>query len=357
MRVIPVDKVKPGMVIARAVIGSNGEILLSRDVRIDGNYIKRLKEIGIPALYIKDENIGKVEYDEVISERTHQEALKVTKDVMSSIRLSSDFDLNKVNKVVDDLISELLTSKELLVALVDMRAANDLSFSHSVNTAVLSIITGIALGYDPKKLSQLACGALFHDIGIIMLPPELLHKKSALSAEENEHIMKHPVLGFEILRKKEGVSLLSAHVALQHHEKYDGTGYPRGVSGDEINEFARIVSITAIYDNIIGLGSDVNKVLPHQAIERLTMKSGKWFDPEILQVFIKTIAVFPVGVAVLLNTGETALVTKANKKFPTRPVVRVFKTRDGAKVYPPFEIDLAKNQAYFIQNMITDDMQ
>lgn len=357
MRVIPLEKVKPGMMIERAVIGSNGDILLSRGVKIDEHYIERLAKIGIPALYIRDEKIGKVEYDEVISERTRQEALKVTKDVVGSIRLSSDFDMKKVNKIVDDLISELLTSKELVVALVDMRAANDEGFYHSVNTAVLSVITGIAMGYDAKKLSQLACGALFHDIGMIMLAPELLHKKSVLTAQENEQIMKHPELGFEILRKKEGVSLLSAHVALQHHEKYDGSGYPRGLSGDEINENARIVSITAIYDNIIGFSTEGNKILPHRAIESLTVKSGKWFDPKILQVFIKTIAVFPVGVEVLLNTGDSALVTKVNKKFPTRPVVRVFKTRDGAKVFPPFEIDLAKNQAYFIQNMITDNVR
>jgi HD-GYP domain-containing protein (c-di-GMP phosphodiesterase class II) len=314
-----------------------------------------LKEIGIPAVYIRDDNIGNVEYDEVISEQTRQEALKVTKDVMDSIRLSSDFDLQKVNKIVDELISELLVSKDLLVALVDMRAANDTSFYHGVNTTVLSVITGIALGYDIKKLGQLACGALFHDIGIIMLPPELLKRQAPLSAEENEKIMKHPELGFEILRKKEGVSLMSAHVALQHHEKYDGTGYPRGLAGDEISEFSRIVAITAIYDDLASVGFETSRLLPHQAVEYLTIHSGKWFDPEILQVFFGTIAVFPLGTLVLLNSGETALVTKVNKKFPTRPVVRVFKNRNGAKVYPPFEIDLAKNPAYFVQKVLAND--
>ncbi len=355
MRIIPIDKVKPGMVIARAVIGSKGEILLSSGVKIDETYIKRIKEIGVPALYIRDGNIGKVEYDDVISEQTRQEALKVTKDVMNSVRLSSDFDFKKVKKVVDDLVSELLTSKDLLIALVDMRAANEVGFFHGVNTTVLSVITGIAMGYDTKKLGQLACGALFHDIGTIMLPPELMKKQAPLSAEENEQIMKHPELGFNILRKKEGVSLMSAHVALQHHEKYDGTGYPRGLAGDDISEFARIVAIAAIYDNLVSIGVEAKRVLPHQAIEHLTLYSDKWFDAQILQVFIRTIAVFPLGTVVLLNSGETALVTKVNKKYPTRPVVRVFKNKGGRRVNPPFEIDLAKNQAYFVQNIIIDD--
>jgi len=355
MRVIPVDKVKPGMVIERAVIDANGNILLSKGVNIDEHYIKRIKELGIPALYIKDDKLGKVEYDEVISERTRLEALKVTKDVMKTIRLSNEFDLKKVNRVVDDLITELMSSKDLMVALVDMRAANDSGFYHSVNTAVLSIITGLSMGYDAKQLGQLACGALFHDIGIVMLPPELLNKKSPLTPQENELILKHPEIGFEILRNKEGVSLISAHVALQHHEKYDGSGYPRGLAGEEISEFARIVSIAAIYDNIMGSGNAVSPIFPPQAIEHLSTYSGKWFDPRILEIFIRTIALFPIGSIVLLNTGELGLVVKTRKKFPTRPVVRVFKNSAGIYLNPPFEVDLAKNPEYFIRNILLDE--
>lgn len=348
MRVIPVEKVKPGMIIDRTIIGLNGEVLLSRGVEIDEIYLKRLREIGVPLLYIKDEKIGSIEYDEVISEQTRLEASRVTQDVMSKIRLSSDFDLKRVKKVVDNLIMELVDSKELLVAMIDMRAASDSGFHHGVNTAVLSIITGIALGYDNNKLSQLACGALFHDVGLIKLPPEIINGMAQLSSENNELIRKHPELGFDILRNKEGVSLMSAHVALQHHEKYDGSGYPRGLSGDDIREMARIVSIAAIYDNII----NTNRVLPFRAIEQMTLYSGKWFDPGILEVFIRSIAVFPIGTSVLLNSGDTAIVTKANKKFPSRPVVRVYKNLNGLEVNPPYEIDLESIDRYFIRQVL-----
>lgn len=355
MRVIPVEKVKPGMVIERQVYGSCGEILLNRGVKIDERYISRLKEIGIPALYIRDDNIGKVEYDEMISEQTRIASLKMTSEVMNSIRLNSDFDLKKVNTIVNGLISELLKTKDLLVTLVDMRAVNETGFFHALNTAVLSVVTGIAMGYDTKKLEQLACGALFHDIGMIMLPSELINKKITLTAKENEQIMKHPELGFDLLRKKAGVSILSAHVALQHHEKYDGLGYPRGLAGNEICEYARIVAITAIYDRLISMGTNDRPVLPHQAMEQLTVQSGKWFDPDILQVFIRSIAFFPVGTVVRISSGDTALVTRANKKYPTRPVVRIFKNPIGAKVYPPFEIDLANHPGYFISDVLIDD--
>ena len=355
MRVIPVDKVKPGMVVERAIIGSTGEILLNKGMKIDAQYIRRLKDIGVPAIYVRDENIGKVEYDEVVSDRTRLEAQRVTRDVLTNLRLRSDFDIRRVNKVVDDLISELVASRDLLVALIDMRAANDEGFYHSVNTTVLSIITGLAMGYNEKQLRQLACGALFHDIGVIMLPPELLKKQESLSPEENEQVLKHPELGFQILRKKEGVSLMSAHVALQHHEKYDGSGYPRGLAGEKICEYARIVAITAIYDNFVGSGFNRQLVLPHQAIQYLINYSGIWFDPEILKIFVGIIAAFPIGSVVQLNSGVQALVTRANKNYPSRPVVRVFKNRMGARVAPPFEIDLEINSEYFIENIVVEE--
>jgi len=346
------DKVKVGMITERAVWDIDGKLLLGKGTKIDGGYLKRLKEIGVPALYIFDEKIGKVEYEEVLSERTRMETLNVTREVMQNVRLNSGFDILKVNQVVNDLITEMMTSKELIVSLIDMRTANDAGFYHSLNTTVLSVITGMALGYNAKKLKQLACGALFHDIGIVLLPPELINKKTPLTPEENAQVMKHTELGFDILRKKNEVSLLSAHVALQHHEKFDGTGYPRGVARREISELARIVSITAIYDNLVSISSASRQVFPHQAVEYLSSYSGKWFDPDILQVFIKTIALFPVGSTVLLNSGDVGLVSKANQKLPTRPTVRVYKDHQGISLNPPFEIDLAKNHDYFIKDII-----
>lgn len=355
MGVVPLDKVKTGMITERAVLDIDGKLLLGKGTQIDDGYLKRLKEIGIPALYIFDERIGKVEYEEVLSERTRMETLKVTREVMNNVRLNSGFDVSKVNRVVKDLITEMMTSKDLLIALVEMRTANDSGFYHSLNTTVLSVITGMALGYNVKKLLQLACGALFHDIGIVLLPAALINKKTPLTPDENALVMKHSELGFDILRKKNGVSLLSAHVALQHHEKFDGSGYPRGLLGQEISELAKIVSITAIYDNLVSVSREIGRVLPHQAVEYMTSYSGKWFDPDILQVFIKTIALFPVGSTVLLNSGDLGLVTKANKNFPTRPTIRVFKDYQGTDLNPPFEIDLAKNIDYFVKDILNYD--
>jgi HD-GYP domain-containing protein (c-di-GMP phosphodiesterase class II) len=355
MRVIPIEKVISGMIIERAILGPTGEVLLSRGMLIDQDYIERLKKMGVPALYVRDDNIGHVEYDEIISDRTRTEVLNVTSTVVKNIKLNNANDLVKIQNAINELIAEIMTSHNLLVALVDMRSINDEGLKHSVNTAVLAIITGIAMGYSREKLKDLAAGTLFHDIGMLLLPVEIVGKKDKLSVEEDELIRSHPQLGFDLLRKKHLVSSVAAHIALQHHEKYDGSGYPQGLAGEEIREMARIVTITALYDNIVGIRQKEKELLPHQAIEYLSLYVGKWFDPKIFKIFCSCIAVFPVGVVVLLNTGESAVVVKANKSFPSRPKVRIFKDRTGSFISPPFEIDLALDSEYFIMKVQLDD--
>jgi HD-GYP domain-containing protein (c-di-GMP phosphodiesterase class II) len=355
MRVMLIEKVTPGMIIERAVMGRAGEVLLSRGMPLDQKYIDRIKDMGIPAIYIRDENIGHIEYDEVVSDQTKTEVLRITNSVVNNIKLNTGNNIIQINKAVNDLITEITSSKNLLVALVDMRSVNDESFNHGINTAVLSVITGIAMGYSREKLRDLATGALFHDIGILMLPAEIVNKKTPLTPENDNLIKSHPQIGFDLLRKKHLASSIAAHIALQHHEKFDGTGYPQGLAGEEINEMARIVTIVTMYDNVVGIQTNGDTLLPHQAIEFLSVNAGKWFDPKIFKLFCSCIAIYPIGMTVYLNTGETAVVVKANKDFSSRPKVRVYKDRKGELVSPPFEIDLVQNTEYFITRVQLDE--
>jgi len=153
MRVISVENLEPGMEIGRTVHGANGATLLAEGVELTSKFINRLKELGIAAIYIRDEAIGDIKVDDVVSEKTRLEALKVTKEVMSNIKLnSSSFDIQKVNNVVDNIINELLANRDMVVNVLDIRAINDFTFGHSVSVAILSIITGVAMGYDYTKL-------------------------------------------------------------------------------------------------------------------------------------------------------------------------------------------------------------
>jgi len=348
MRALSIDKIKAGMKVGRTIYSASGKVLLTAGMVLTDNYIKRLRELEIMSLYIVDDQLGEVEIDDIISEQTRREALLATREAMNVIKAGGHLDARKVNRVINDMIDEILANPNLVVSLVDIRAMNDYTFGHSVNVAVLSLIMGMAMGYDQLCLKNLATGALFHDIGKTMIPEELLHKVSPLEHEEYSEIQKHTTLGFEILRKIEGVSLLSAHVALQHHERINGDGYPRGLKGAEIHEFARIVAIAEVYDAMTTDTYYRPRYEPELALEFIFAHAGSYFDPRLVKVFAGSIAFFPVGNLVLLNTGEKGVVVKVHKNMPTRPVVRVLVDSHGNRVEPPFEVDLTRHPTYFV---------
>ena len=165
---------------------------------------------------------------DLISEQTRLESVRTVKELFHNLE-SKNESTSRASKTVKNLIDEVLSNREILVNFADIRNFDDYTFSHSVQVCVLSIITGISLGLDHIKLKDLATGALIHDIGKPELDRELLNKPGDLTTEEFIEIKRHAERGFEILRANQDISLLSAHIAYQHHERWDGNGYPRGL--------------------------------------------------------------------------------------------------------------------------------
>ncbi|WP_434510503.1 HD-GYP domain-containing protein [Desulfitobacterium sp. AusDCA] len=339
-KVLQLNHVREGMKVAKSIYGPHGEILLAAGVSLNSFYIKRLEEMEVAAIYIEDEATEGIVINDVISEKTRIEAIKLTKECMNNIKLQSSVDVAKVNQVITDIVDELLSNNNIIVQVLEIRALNDHTFSHSVNVAVLSVITGIALGFDYKKLKDLALGALFHDIGKTLMPESILFKTEPLTQKEEEIWKKHPLLGFDILRKLPTINLTNAHIALEHHERYDGKGFPRGLSGNVISELARVVTVCNQYDKMTTYQIGQPRMKPFQAIEVLIGNSSKFFDADIVRAFLGIIAIFPIGSKVTLNIGVKGIVIEAYKNYPTRPKVRVLTDKNGEKIFPPYDIDL-----------------
>lgn len=306
-------------------------------------------------MYIEDEIAGEIEIDELVKEQTKVETIKTTKEAMNNIRNGKMINSEKVQKAVNNIMEELIQNRMVIVNLIDIRAMNDFTFGHSVEVCILSLLTGIDMGYNFPKLKQLGLGALLHDVGKSMISETLLNKKTVLIPEEKKEIEKHARFGYEILQKQEEFSSLSAHVAWQHHERYDGSGYPRGLKGDGIQEFARVVALADAFDAMTAKRVyREKKAMPHEALEYLRDTGGTMFDPEIAKVFIQNIAPFPTGSIVSLNTGEKAVVMKVLKNFPTRPVIRIIQNSDGQRLQEPLEKDLRKELTVFITGVLDE---
>lgn len=356
MRIMSIEKVEPGMQVGRPIYGANGKTLLANGVKLTSKYIERIKDLGIAVVYIYDESVGDIQVDDVISEKTRFEAIKVTKEAMTNIKLNPALNLTSINEAVNDIIDELLNNTDTMVNLVDIRTMNDYTFGHSVNVAVLSLITAITMGFNKDKLRILGAGALFHDVGKTAVPENILIKTTPLTDDEEKLLEEHTTIGFHILRKIESLSLQVAHIALQHHEHYDGTGYPRKIKGDEINEFARIITVADIYDRLTSgrVWAGRSRLSSLQAVELVIANSGKFFAPEVVKHFIHTIALFPVGTLVMLNTQEKAVVVETFREYPTRPRVRLLVNSQGNRINPPYEMDLASNLDFYIIQIIEE---
>lgn len=249
----------------------------------------------------------------------------------------ANINTNKLQKIFQNFIQKIQKENKILSLLTHVYIHNNYIFSHSINVAIYSAVIAAKLGYDDKKLEEIAIGGLFHDIGKIMIPSEILNKSGKLTPEEYEIVKKHTEFGFEILRKQSSISLLSAHCAYQHHERLDGTGYPRNLKAKEIHPYAKIVAVADVFDTLTSNRAYRKAMLPHEALEVLFAGT---FDHEVVQAFQKSIAIYPEGVTVKLNTGETGVVVKSNFHVPARPVVRVIKDFKGNDLVKPYDLDL-----------------
>lgn len=354
MRRIRIDKVVEGMILAKTIYSIDGNILLNAGIVLKRSYINRFKEIGITEIYVDDEISHDIVLSDVISDETRFEARINIRNAMESIRYGNSLDVKPIRNSVGKMIDELMEVKDTIINLQDIKSIDQYTFCHSVNVCVLSLITGISMGYDEEKLKDLGIGAMLHDVGKTRIPLEILNKPGRLTNEEFEIIKKHTSIGYEILKKSSMLSTYASYIALTHHERYDGEGYPLGLKGNEIHEFSRIVSVADVYDAITSDRVYKRRVKINEAVEYLIGMGDHQFDYNIVRSFIEHITIYPPGTCVLLNNGDKAIVVDINRKYPNRPIIRILADREGQIPKEPIEIDLTTNNRLIINDIIDD---
>lgn len=332
MRLVAVQRLKPGMVVGKTILGSNGQILLRQGVELTERYIQHLRDHFIEVVYIATGS-GVTAHD-VISDQTRIKALRETKRILGEVKRGAELEMEQVQQVLIGIIDELLLHDDVMVNLVDIRSYDEELFHHSVNVAILSVIVGIELKYSEKRLKDLAAAALLHDIGKTV----------------DEDATRHLVIGRRILREHNRVGRRIADAVFQHHERWDGGGFPQGLAGEEIAEEARILQVTNVFDNM-----SANSRHPlEEVIEFLMEGSGSAFEPDTVRAFLNCVSFYPVGTPVELNTGERGIVVQANRGFPTRPVVMVTRNAFGP-LDPFYELDLRAHPAHFVMKILESE--
>ena len=351
MRQVGVNSLTIGDILGKTIFSSSGRVLLGKGVKLTPLYIAKLRDMGISILYIEDDRFDDVIVEDIISEENRREAIGILEKSMRSVRLGKNLDGFEIKKIISKIVEEILFKKDILMSMMDMRSFDNYIFAHSVNVCVLSTVLGKAMFLDHEKLETLAIGAILHDIGKVQMDQKLFGDAANLTPEEGELVKTHTTLGFEDLRKRKDLSLVIAHIAFQHHEHMNGTGYPRHLKEGEIHPLAQIVGIADLYDRFTSDYSDVKRIMPYEACEILMGLAGTLYPIEMVRLFLKNIAAYPTGVTVRLNTGEIGVVVDQNLSMPARPVVRVFDESEfGQNVVK--EYNMVEKRTIFIQEVL-----
>ncbi|NMB95512.1 MAG: HD-GYP domain-containing protein [Clostridiaceae bacterium] len=341
MRYVRIENLKEGMVNCKPLFGKNNEILLNSGVIIRESYISKLKELGYHGIYIEDSISEGITPTVLIDDNLRIECVKSVREVydkFSSNKVLNEEVIEDLKTCVDEIINSVLSNKELLINVIDLKGYDDYTYSHSVNVAVLSIATGIKLNHSKNVLYRLGMAAFMHDIGKIFVPKEIINKCGKLTNDEFALVKRHPLKGYELLKRGGNFPHYSCIGILHHHEKYNGTGYPIGLSGEDISLLGRIITISDVYDALTSDRPYREALFPSESVEYIMGGSGTLFDPDITSAFVRIIAPYPVGTCVNLSSKKSGIVVRNYPDFCLRPVIKILFHSDTP--VEPYLIDL-----------------
>ncbi|CAM4362594.1 HD-GYP domain-containing protein [Paenibacillus typhae] len=362
MRLVSVNRLQSGMKLGKKIYNDEGLVLLADGVELSDALIKRLARIDIGYVYIEDANTDDVVITTLLHDETRNQALKVIRNQFQEMSSTSGITKGfyhldkKFSKVMDSILDDMSSQEDPMIMLADMHTADNYLYVHSLNVCLYTLVLGIAYGYSREELRVLGLGSLLHDIGKTQIPVKIVQKPGMLSDEEFRHMQAHTEIGYRILKDEPNIPLLAAHCALQHHERINGTGYPRGLTGPQIHEYAKWLGVADSYDAMTSNRIYKKAMLPHQAVEALYVGSGTLYEQKQLELFRDRVAIYPLGLTVKLSTGESGIVVKIDPSIPHRPVVRVITGHEGEPV-TPYEIDLGTALSVVISDVSDDDEQ
>lgn len=341
MRYIVIEHIKDGMILGRTLYGEMGEILLREGSAIKSNYLEKIKQLGYFGLYVQDSYSEDIDVKSLISDDLKMRTVKAVKTMMNikgenKKEIEKTFD--ELENLVESIVSDISYNKDLMINMLDLKVANNYTFYHSVNVTVISLVIALSLNLSQKDLYNIGIASLLHDIGKIYTPNEILDKPGVLTSEEFDIIRKHPLDGYHYVKEK-----LLAHTKtylgiLQHHERFDGKGYPYGLKGKDISLFARIISIADVYDALTSDRTYRRRINPSEAMEYIMGGGGTMFDVEVVKEFAKIVAPYPVGTCVLLTNGIEGIVVENFADCCLRPKIKVF-SKENISI-DPYYIDL-----------------
>lgn len=262
--------------------------------------------------------------------------------MFQEVRMGKAIDHEAASALVEEISDSVMRNPGALISLARLKTADDYTYMHSVAVCALMVALARQFGLDEKATREVGMAGLLHDLGKAVMPMDVLNKPGKLTEEEFRIMKSHPVEGHRMLVEGGAVGSIPLDVCLHHHEKVDGSGYPKGLKGTGISLYAKMGAVCDVYDAITSNRPYKSGWDPAESIRKMTEWSEGHFDQRVFQAFVKSIGIYPTGSLVKLSSGRLGVVVEQSPKSLLTPTVKVFFSTKSRSYIPPELVDLAR---------------
>lgn len=343
MRRISARYAHSGMVLGQPVYDARGKMLFETGTKLEEDHVKTLNIYGVGEVLLDDPRVADIDVRPMIAPELEAQATHALRQLEQETRANREIPPMLLEEMKRPIFA---MSKSFFPDVIgEPNAAGCLSlpeyhYIQPTKVAAMTMVIGKTLGYSMMKLAPLGLASQLKNIGYVLLPDGILDKPGSLTTEEFSEVRKHPEYSAKLLKDTGRVGDEVIEAVLQHHERWDGSGYPAGLKGKDISMFARLIAIADSYYALVSRRPHRREMLPHEAIEFIMAFAGDLFDPDLSQIFARQVPIYPSGVTVKLNTKEVGIVSSANLGHVGRPKIRIIYDEDSVPVKTPYDIDL-----------------
>lgn len=347
MSELHLSEVKPGMKLEQAVVLPDGKTLLSSGTILSINNIDKLQEFGVKVINVADRYTHLITPTDKMQTQLVDDFIRILRSIApKNPEANKNDEVVKAANILEHIIPKIAKNEAILEFIVELRIIDKIKlYEHSVHTAVLSGLVAGSMGLDIENILCAVTGGLLHNIGVAEMP-SLLNIEN-MTPQQMNLWKEHPTYGYYFAIQK-NIPRVIANCIQYHHERYDGSGYPKGIKGEEIPILARIVKICSKYSAAI----TYQNISPYMAVEEIYGASGIYYDPEVVNAFVNNIPIYPLGVMVRLSTKEVGIVSNIRKNKGPRPIVKVYYNRVNRPITEDKVIDLGIERTIFIEEIL-----
>ena len=334
MRLVPIENVKPNSYLGKTLYDVEGRVLLNSGTLITQKLINKIKDLNLNSLYIIDD-MNNYAFESIVKDELRSKSLELIKSTFNTPKAINDQNkedeedkyLKQIYLLAEDLLDDILSNDKILYFLVDIKKLNSSVYDHTINVTILSLVIGISLNLPKFDLLNLCVGSLLHDIGKSFIDINIIDKDGPLTYKEFEKMKEHCEKGYYYLKDRSFIHNDCKMIILQHHERIDGMGYPKGLLGNQINKLAKIVSVADVYDTLTSDRYYIDSMCASDALEYIMGHADTIFDFEIVKTFSRVVVPFPNGTFIRLSNGDLGISKETFRNFPLRPNVKIIDSK------------------------------